>query len=482
MSNAFTSTTTPAPEPSMNMKAGGNYRWVVCALLFFAVTINSLDKFVISYLKPFFCSQNEFADVGFHWSNADFSYVTTSFTIVWSIATIFAGVFIDKVGSRRGLGIAVTIWSVFEMLNALAGPRVIWHCITRSLLGVGEAGCFPGALKTAADWFPKKERAFATGIFNAGASIGAMTAALFVPWCLAFYGGPLGWKMALIYTGAFGFVWLFFWWRLGGMPALMRGKKLSEAEYAYIHQDGDVGAAANVAAEKPRGDLLERFIAGARDWGKLLTYRQTWAYSLGKFMTDGIWWFYLFWLPDYLTKQFNMTVEQVRWPTFIAWGAAIIGSVFGGRVSLFLMNRGWSVYKARLGSVLMFASLPLSVLSVQYFSNIARFGDNALIYTMALICFALAAHQMWSANLYTTPSDWFPKKAVASVSAIGIAAGGLGGALIQIFVGQLTDHFEKLGDKQMAYSIMFVVAASVYLIAWAMIKFLVPRFKQVTDI
>jgi len=491
MSNAFTSTTTstptPVPTPAMNMKAGGNYRWVICGLLLFAVIINSMDKFVISYLKPFFCSEGEFAGIGFGWNDQDFSHITMAFTIVWSIATIFAGIFIDKVGSRRGLGIAVAVWSTFEMVNALAGRWVGGHVITRSLLGVGEAGCFPGALKTAAEWFPKKERALATGIFNSGASLGAMTAALFVPWCLVFYGGPLGWKMVLIYTGAVGFVWIFFWWILGGMPAKMRGKRLSESEYNYIHQDGQSVA----AVETPKGGFLEQAGEMGRTWLKLLTYRPTWAYALGKFLTDGIWWFYLFWLPSYLIAQFpktdnfdGMTISLAGRLSFIVWGVAIIGSISGGGIAMRLMNKGWSPYKARLGSMLGFASIPLLVLLVQVLANNqAYFGSKtALAGVIILISISVAAHQMWSANLYTTPSDWFPSKAVASVSAIGIAAGGAGGALIQWLVGLLATHYKSIGNVQMAYTIMFFIAAFAYLTGWVVIKVLVPRFKPITDL
>jgi len=472
-------TETESPKSSLAASASGNYRWVICALLLFATTINSLDKFVISYLKVFFCSEGEFAGSGFGWQDVHYSYITTSFTIVWSVATIFAGIIIDKIGSRRGLALAVAVWSTFEMLNALAGPRVVWHCVMRNLLGVGEAGHFPGAIKTAAEWFPKKERAFATGISNTGASIGAMIAALFVPWCLAFHGGPLGWRLAFVYTGALGFVWLFFWWILGGMPAKMRGKRLSEAEYAHIHQDEDEG---EKTAQSPRRGV---------SWFKLLTYRQTWAYSTAKFMTDGIWWFYLFWLPSYLVVQFpktenfeGMTSQLAGRLSFIVWGVAIAGSVLGGRIPMSFMNRGWSVYRARLGAMVMFAALPLLVLFVQVFaSNQDLFGaKNALVCVIVIISIAVAAHQAWSANLYTTPADWFPGKAVASVSGIGIAAGGLGGALVQLLVGQLTTHYKAAGNVQTAYSIIFVVAAFVYLAAWVVIKLLVPRHKPVSGL
>ena len=464
-------------------RAGGNYRWLICGLLLFSTTINSLDKYTISYLKSYFCDPN-----GFGWSNQDFSHVTASFTIVWAISTIFAGILIDKIGSRLGITLSVAVWSTFEILNAFAGRIVGWHMLTRSLLGVGEAGNFPASLKIVAEWFPKKERAVATGIFNSvGTSLGAMIAALFVPWCLVrwrvdpdtgvdshFLGIFHGWQMALVLTGLIGFAWLGFWFFLGGVPSKMRGRRITEDEYAHIHSDAEDGAAEAVA----RDSAWETIVKTVR----LLTYRQTWAYALGKFMTDGIWWFYLFWLPDYLEKQFSLTPRMAGALSFIVWGVAFSG-IIGGIVPMRLMNRGWTVYKARFTSMLVFAALPLSMLVAQYFANHRDyFGGASLACAIVFISIAVAGHQMWSANLYTTPSDMFPKKAVATVSGIGIAAGGLGGALIQTLVGWLTDHFEKLGSGHTAYTIMFFIAAFAYLAAWVVIKILVPRHKPVTDL
>ena len=478
----------PVPEPSFrppgaSASAGGNYRWVIVGLLLFSTTINSLDKYTISYLKSYFCDAN-----GFGWSNSDFANVTSAFTIVWAVSTIFAGIIIDKIGSRLGLGLSVTVWSTFEILNSLAGRIVGLHMLTRSLLGVGEAGNFPASLKIVAEWFPKKERAFATSIFNSvGTSLGAMIAALFVPWCLVtwrvdpvtgidkhFLGLFHGWQMALVLTGLIGFVWLAFWFFLGGVPAKLRGKRLSEAEYAYIHSDIESGP--KVAEAK------DSFAEVVIKTVKLLTFRQTWAYALGKFMTDGIWWFYLFWLPDYLEKQFSLTPQQAGRLCFVVWLVAFTG-ILGGVVPMRLMNRGWHVYKARFTSMLIFAALPLSMIVAQYFANHrAYFGGAALVFALVFISIAVAGHQMWSANLYTTPSDMFPKKAVATVSGIGIAAGGLGGYLIQKLVGWLTDYFEGLNSGHTAYTIMFFIAAFAYLAAWLVIKVLVPRHKPVTDL
>jgi len=268
------------------------------------------------------------------------------------------------------------------------------------------------------------------------------------------------------------------------MPAKLRGNRLSEAEYAHIHSDdaADAGGATTTTGEA-EAKTGGGFIAAVRTWLKLLTYRQTWAFFFGKFLTDGIWWFYLFWLPDYLEKQFDLTVQQAGKLAFVVWFVAIGGSILGGRVPMIFMNRGWHVYKARMTSMFMFALLPLLVLFVQSIAHHQEyFGGGALAFVIVLISIAVAAHQMFSANLFTIPSDLFPKKTIASVSGIGIAAGGLGGVLIQILVGQLTDHYEKLGDKQMAYTIMFVIAALAYLSAWTIVKIFVPRFKPVTDL
>jgi len=245
-------------------------------------------------------------------------------------------------------------------------------------------------------------------------------------------------------------------------------------KFDYIHSDKDEAAAE--AASLAAGHSVKV------KWSQLLGYRQTWSFVVGKFMTDGIWWFLLFWLPDYLKKQFGMTTQEVMWPTFIVFGIAIIGSVFGGSIPMFFMNKGWETYKARMTAMLLIACAPLTVLLAQYFGNVEHFGSNASILAVGVICIAGAAHQAWSANLFTTVSDMFPKKAVGSVTGIGAAAGGLGGVLVQLAAGGLTDHFEALGDKQIAYNIMFGVCAFSYLIAWSLMKTLVPTHKPITDL
>jgi MFS family permease len=565
---------------SMNSKstpATSNFRWIICALLFFSTTVNYMDRQVISYLKEFFCTPA--AAGGFGWTNSDFANVTTVFTGFYAGMTILAGWVIDKIGTKLGLALSLIVWSIFGILNAFAGSLTAAHMVVRSLFGIGEAGNFPASIKTVAEWFPKRERAFATGIFNSGSNVGAMISALFVPWCLIHFGDQQGWKMAYILTGAVGFLWLFFWFWLYAPPA--QQKRLSKAEFDYIHSDKDetkaveqqadqsgkkvsgslfsfqgrmaeagfigitsmiiflclfvyfisrmfpslspagamilygiVGAVAlwvSLAAQAKRwhdlgkpgwyvllnllpgiGTLISVFILATRpgvssanqfgDCAKsgLLGYRQTWAFFFGKFFTDGVWWFYLFWLPDYLKKQFGMTTEQVRWPTFIVYGIAIIGSVYGGSIPMTLMKKGMQVYQARMTAMFIIALFPLTVLSTQYFGNVGHFGKMASVLAVAIICIGAAAHQAWSANLFTTVSDMFPKKSVGSVTGIGAMAGGLGGVIVQKLAGTLTDAFKE--NPQTAYLFMFIVCAVSYLIAWGIMKALVPRHKPITDL
>jgi ACS family hexuronate transporter-like MFS transporter len=452
-------------SPSQTAPASSNYRWVICGLLFFATTFNYMDRQVISYLKEFFCTPAE--QGGFGWSNTDFANLTSAFTGFYAGMTIIAGWVIDKIGTKMGLALSLTIWSIFGILNAFVGRLVMMHIFIRSAFGIGEAGNFPASIKTVAEWFPKRERALATGIFNSGSNFGAMVAALFVPWCMIHFGDEKGWKMAFVFTGAAGFFWLIFWFWLYETPT--KQKRLSKTEYDYIHIDDET------AADAQAGDKTKKV-----SWGRLFSYRQTWAFFFGKFMTDGIWWFYLFWLPDYLKKQFGMTKHDVMLPTFIVYGVAIIGSVYGGSIPMTLIKRGMQVYKARMTAMFIIALFPLTVLTTQYFGNVSQFGKWAAVLAVAAICVGAAAHQAWSANLFTTVSDMFPKKAVGSVTGIGAMAGGLGGVIVQKIAGGLTDHFKE--TPQTAYLIMFIICALSYLTAWGLMKALVPRHKPITDL
>lgn len=424
-----------------------------------------MDRQVISYLKPFFCKP--LADGGFGWSNSDFANLTSAFTGFYSGMTIIAGWVIDKIGTKLGLALALVVWSVCGIANAFVGPLLRAHILVRSAFAVGEAGNFPASIKTVAEWFPKRERALATGIFNSGSNVGAMLAALFVPACVAVFGEQMGWKAAFIITGASGFIWLIFWYVLYDTPA--KQKWLSPSERQYINADADAPPAEAVNGDKAKVP-----------WVRLLGYRQTWSFACGKLMTDGVWWFYLFWLPDYLIKQFGMTKQQVTLPTFIVYGVAIVGSVYGGRLPMTLMKRGLPVYRARMTAMLIIALLPLLVLTTQFFGNVNVFGRGASVLAVAIICVGAAAHQAWSANLFTTVSDMFPKKAVASVTGIGTMAGGIGGVTIQKTAGALTDAFKD--HPQTAYLLMFIICGLSYLIAWSLIKLLVPQHKPITDL
>ena len=452
----------------MKPNAVGKYRWVIVSLLLFSTTINYVDRQVISYLKVFLCTP--VAKGGFGWSNSDYSDVTGLFTLFYATITIFAGLLIDKIGTKLGLALSLVVWSVFGMLNAFAGSSVAVNAIIRSLFGIGEAGNFPASVKTVAEWFPKKERALATGFFNSGTNLGAMISALFVPWCLMHFGLVPGYKMAYLLTGGFGFIWLFFWFILYSTPP--QSKKLSKEEYDYIHSDDVItantdGSEATVVTEKV-------------SWWKLLTFPQTWAFFMGKFLTDGVWYFLLFWLPDYLHKQFNMSTEELKWPTFIVYGVSIVGSFFGGSLPMFFINnRNMPVYNARMRAMFIIALFPVLLLSIQFFGDKAYFGNYASTLAVMVICIGAAAHQAWSANLFTTVSDFFPKKAVGSVIGIGGLGSGIGGFLIQKLVGKLTDHYAQ--TPQIAYTILFAFCALTYMIAWIIIRALTVK-KQVIAI
>ena len=453
------------PSPSDARREFSGYRWIICGLLLFSTTFNYLDRQVISYLKEYYCTP--VAQGGFGWSNTDFANLTSFFTAFYAGMTVVAGWVIDKIGTKLGLAISLVVWSLFGMLNAFVGRLVIMHIIVRSAFGIGEGGNFPASIKTVAEWFPKRERALATGIFNSGANVGAMIAALFVPWCMVHYGYEKGWKMAFILTGAVGFVWLIFWFWLYDTPA--NQSRLSRAEFDHIHSDGEDEGMRDAAGERAK-----------IPWMKLLGYRQTWAFFSGKFLTDGVWWFYLFWLPDYFRKQFSMTTEEVRLPTFMVYGVAIIGSIYGGSIPMTFIKKGLPVYQARMRAMLLIAVFPLIVLSTQYFGDVAHFGKMAAVLACGTICIAAAAHQAWSANLFTTVSDMFPKKAVGTVTGIGAMAGGLGGVLVQKLSGRLADAFAAA--PHVAYGMMFAICAASYLIAWAVIKILVPRHRTITDL
>ena len=419
----------------------GKYRWTVVALLFAATTINYLDRQVIGLLKPTL-------EAEFHWSERDYSNIVMAFAAAYAIGLLGFGRIIDKISTKMGYTISLIVWSLAAIGHAFAKSTVgfgFW----RAALGLGEAGNFPAAIKTVAEWFPKKERAFATGIFNSGANIGAVVAPIAVPWILGVY----GWQMAFILTGAVGFIWLIFWVIYYEIPA--RQKRLSQAEFDFIHSDED-----------------EQVVDEAKvPWLKLFGIRQTWAFVFGKLLTDPIWWFFLFWLPSYFATTFQLDLKKPSLELIFVYTATTIGSIGGGYLSGYFINKGWSVFKARKTAMLIFAFAVVPIMLVQFATNKWQ--------AVCLIALAAAAHQAWSANIFTTASDMFPKKALSSVIGIGGMAGSIGGILFPLVIGWLLDTYKTAGDINVGYNILFVICGCAYLLAWAVMHFFTPRMEKV---
>jgi ACS family hexuronate transporter-like MFS transporter len=504
----------------------GKFRWTICALLFFATTINYLDRQVLSLLKGDL-------EVEFNWSDTDYANIVMVFQFVYAISMLFAGRLIDWLGTKSGFAWALIVWSIGAIMHAFARGTG-GFMIARAVLGFGEAGNFPAAIKTTAEWFPKRERSLATGIFNSGTNVGAILAPITVPRLAQSW----GWQGAFIIVGAIGFLWLIFWYWLYDSPS--KSKRVGKAEFDHIHSDLDtpapVSAEASAAAAK---------VAWYVEWSKLLGFRQTWAFAFGKFMTDGVWWFFLFWLPAYLKAQYGMTGTQIEIPIAVLYTMTCIGSIGGGWFPMYFINQGYAPYDGRMKAMLMIAFVPLVVLLAQPFGNISFWVP------VLLIGLGASAHQAWSANIFTTVSDMFPKKAVASVIGIGGMFGGLGGVLINKSGGWLFDAYRHTGIahtwevvktsplagyleqiralklvnshgsvldlnlvelgslpknviaqlqainpegfaqlKQMqvtivqsemktAYSIMFAVCALAYVTAWVVMKALVPKYKKI---
>jgi len=425
----------------------GRYRWTICSLVFYATTINYLDRQVISLLKPTLEEQ-------FQWTESDYSNIVVAFQFAYAIGMVGAGRVIDKIGTRLGYALTLTLWSIASILHALATGAFSFS-IYRAFLGVTEAGNFPAAFKTVAEWFPRKERAFAAGIFNSGTNVGAILAPVVVPYIAMHY----SWRIAFIAIGAIGFLWLIFWFVLYEVPS--KQKRLSREEYEYIHSDADEPA------------KTEEKVTVS--WGSLLRYPQTWAFVSGKFLTDGIWWFLLFWLPAFLDAQYHLKGMQVSLPIAFVYILAGVASVIGGWLPMwFNKQREWPIVKARKTSMLIYAFFPLLII----FSQAA--GSYQMWYSIIIIGIAASAHQAWSANLFTTVSDMFPKSLVGSVVGIGGMAGGLGGMLVSASAGRLFDYYKKLGSIETGYYIMFLYCGLGYLIAWLlMFKVLAPQMKQV---
>lgn len=362
----------------------GNHRWTICALLFFATTINYIDRQVLGILAPDL-------QKAIGWNELDYGYIVTAFSAAYAIGMLLIGRLMDKLGTKIGYSIAMAIWSIAAMAHSFA-TSVIGFAAARFSLGLGESGNFPAAIKTVAEWFPRKERALATGIFNAGSNIGAVAAPLIVPWITLAY----GWQMAFIATGSIGFIWIIFWLIFYEKPELH--KRIKSGELLYIQSDPP--------------DPQEKI-----PWVRLMKHRQVWAFAIAKFMTDPIWWFYLYWVPKYLNKSYGLTLDKIGPPLIVIYLMADIGSVGGGWLSSFFIKRGWSVDKGRKTAMLICA---LCVTPIMFASQASE-----VWIAVALLSLATAAHQGWSANLFTTTSDMFPRKAIGSIVGLGGMAGAM---------------------------------------------------------
>ncbi len=433
---------------------------------------NYLDRQVLSLLQP------RLEEI-FGWTNTDYANIASVFQGVYAVTMLFVGRLVDRLGTRWGYGLAIIVWSIGALVHAFAIPigeglsallgligittfsvSVLGFMFSRAVLALGESGNFPAAIKATAEYFPKHERSLATGIFNSGTNIGAILAPLTVPWIYRHW----GWEAAFIIIGAIGFLWLAFWLIMYEQPE--KQKRLSAAELAYINKDEDdekVGV-------KKDGDESKV------SWIKLLEYRQTWAFAFGKFMTDGVWWFFLFWLPAYLKAQYGIIDEAVMLPLALLYTMSMVGSIAGGWLPAIFIKKGYGVFDGRMRAMFMIALFPLVILIAQ------PLGDITFWIPVLLIGVGTAAHQAWSANLFTTVSDMFPKKTIGTVIGIGGLAGGVGAVSITKLGGALFDHYKALGHIETGYTIMFAICAVAYLVAWGVMKMLVPKYRPIGNL
>lgn len=470
-----------------------NFRWVICAMLFFATTVNYLDRQVLSL------TWDEFIKPEFHWDESHYGTVTSIFSIIYALSMVFAGRFVDWLGTKKGYLWAIGIWSLGACMHAFCGivteavaglgsaaelvratgdavvliSTVSMYCflVARSVLAIGESGNFPAAIKTTAEYFPKKDRAFATSIFNAGASIGALIAPLTIPLLAKAY----GWEMAFIIIGVLGFIWMGVWVFVYDKPE--KSKYVNAAELEYIRQDKLIEAPAETAEKPKKLGIL-----------KALKYRQTWAVIAGRFMADGVWWFFLFWTPSYLNTQFGIkTTEPLGMALIFTLYAITMLSIIGGKLPTVFIDKamrrgkGFDPYSARMKAMLIFALFPICVLVAQ------PLGTFSPWFAVVLIGIGCAAHQSWSANVYTTVGDMFPNSAVATVTGIGGMAGGISSMIMQKFAGELFVWSDKVGlqflgfeGKPAGYFIIFCICAFAYVIGWLLMKAFVPKYSVVT--
>ena len=494
--------TTPLSAANQKMT---NFRWVICALLFLATTVNYMDRQVLSL------TWKEFIAPEFHWTDSNYGLITAVFSIVYAIANLLAGRFIDWMGTKKGYMWAIGVWSAGACLHAVCGVAtehymglsnaaglvkatgdaamviatvsVYFFIAARTILALGEAGNFPAAIKVTAEYFPKRDRAYATSIFNAGSAVGALIAPFTIGPLAKYFqsiGWGNGWEMAFIIIGALGFVWMGFWVVLYKKPA--SNPRVNQAELAYIEQDDD---AANETA-KEKAEVEDSETATIPFW-QCFKYRQTWAVFFGKFLTDGVWWFFLFWTPAYINDVFKLSTSRGEGMLmiFVLYLITML-SIFGGKLpSIFIDNaekKGLKVdaYSARMRAMLIFAVFPLLALLAQPLSSYSQWMP------IIIIGIAGAAHQSWSANIYSVVGDMFPKSTIATIIGIGGMAGGLGSFLINYGSGTLFDYaaqtnmsFMSFEGKPAGYFVVFCICGVAYLVGWIIMKLLVPRYKKI---
>jgi ACS family hexuronate transporter-like MFS transporter len=433
-------TSAPQASPRMAPHPGGDVgriRWVVCTLLFLATTINYVDRQILALIK-------ELLDRELGWTNEQFGLVNAAFQGAYGVGLVLFGWLVDRYGTKVGYALSIAFWSAAAIGHSLVGS-VAGFFTARVALGVSEGGNFPSAIKTVALWFPKRERAFSTALFNSGANVGAIVAPAIVP-AIAL---TLGWRWAFILAGMAGFAWLLLWLPYYDVPRKRRG--LSAAELAFIESDREAET-----SDQPIGAL------------RALGIRETWSFIVAKFLTDPVWWFFLIWLPDYFRATRGLNIKESWVHLVTIYSIVTVLSIVGGWLTGYLQGLGWSVTRSRKTGMLLFASLVLPILLV------TRVGDWSAVFLIGL---AASAHQAWSANLFTTVSDIFPKKDVATVVGLGGLAGSLGGMAFPWLTGRLLDHFHAIGKVTHGYAILFAICAAAYLVAFALHHLLAPRFE-----
>ncbi|WP_300669926.1 MFS transporter [Soonwooa sp.] len=411
-----------------------NLRWFMLFMVFLATTINYLDRQVMGLLKPTL-------EAEFGWTEKDYSYIVMAFTASYALGNLLMGRFVDKVGSKIGYAVSLAVWSLASIGHGFV-KSTFGFLIARTALGISEAGNFPAAIKSVAEWFPKKERALATGIFNSGATVGAILAPILVPFILGHY----GWQETFVWIGAAGLLWLILWWKFYSKPE--ENTKISKQELAYIKSDQETNQ--NEQTSVPLKDILK--------------LKATWSFAIGKMLTDPIWYFFMFWLPAYFADVFKMDLSKPSLPLIFIYGGTTIGSIGGGYISSQLIKKGWQINKARSFTMLIFALLVVPVMFSKYL-------DDMWLITV-VIAFATAAHQGWGANLMTTVGDRLPNNYVSSVIGFGGMMGSVAGIIFPLFIGIVLDYFKEKGDINSGYNIIFFIAGISYISAWIIIKYL----------